>query len=189
MAMIKKLVLCLGVLGAAVAGAADLYQGSDAGIGIMQNGRQVGMSVESGNIHRVVLSKQPFDISYPEGVLNLCAWTDDSIFTKAKRGTDTMQDFSSCMFIYKSVAMRADASYLFLSEESGFSLNPAHGAKKLSAKRASYHVTHLEREGKDTPAIQLTDVAQTIYLVAWMDKDKNQVINDGELEHFVLEFK
>ena len=189
MITMKRLVLCLGILVATAATAAERHKSSSIGISIMQNGKQIGMRVESGNTHRVVLSKRPFDISYPEGALNLCAWTDDSIFAKAKRGTDTMQDFSSCMFIYKSVAMKADASYLFLSEGSGFSLNPAHGAKKLSAKRASYHVTHLEREGKNTPAIQLSDVKQSIYLAAWMDKNKNQVIDDGELERYVLEFR
>lgn len=48
------------------------------------------------------------------------------------------------MLIYKFIAMPADASYLYLSQDSAFSLKAAHGAETLSEKRATYHVTHLE---------------------------------------------
>lgn len=75
-----------------------------------------------------------------------------------------MKDFSSCMLIYKFIAMPADASYLFLSKDGAFSLTAEHGAKTLSEKRASYHVTHLEQDGKGKPVIPLADVKGERYL-------------------------
>lgn len=61
--------------------------------------------------------------------------------------------------------------------------------KTLSEKRATYHVTHLEQDGKGKPAIQLADVQGVPYLATWMDKNKNQVIDADELERMVLDFK
>jgi len=62
-------------------------------------------------------------------------------------------------------------------------------SKTLSEKRATYHVTHLEQEGKGKPAIPLADVKSEFYLATWMDKNKNQVIDADELERMVLEFR
>lgn len=119
----------------------------------------------------------------------MCARSDDSVYDKARVGTDTMQDFTSCMLIYKFIAMPADASYLFLSKDGAFSLTAEHGAKTLSEKRAPYHVMHLEQAGKGKPAIQLADAKGELYLATWVNKNKNQVIDAVELERMVLEFK
>ncbi len=93
------------------------------------------------------------------------------------------------MLTYKFIAMPADASYLYLSQDGAFSLTAAHGAKTLSEKRATYHVTHLEQDGKSKPAIPLAYAKGERYLATWMAKNKNQVIDADELERMVLEFK
>lgn len=93
------------------------------------------------------------------------------------------------MLIYKFIAMPADASYLFVSKDSAFSLTAEHGAKTLSEKRATYHVTHLEQDGKGKPATPLADVRSERYLATWMDKNKNMVIDADELGRMVFEFR
>ena len=78
------------------------------------------------------------------------------------------------MLVYKFIAMPADASYLFLSQDSAFSLTAEHGAKTLSEKRATYHVTHLEQEGKGKPAIPLADVKGELYLAPGWTRTKTR---------------
>jgi len=185
----KPLLMALALLGASVVQAETLRQSPQLALRVYQDGKQLAMQAEDNGVVRVTLAKAAFDLNYPQGLLAVCAWTDDSVYGKAKVGTDTMQDFTSCMLVYKFIAMPADASYLFLSKDSAFSLTAEHGAKTLSEKRATYRVTHLEQEGKGKPAIPLANVKGELYLATWMDKNKNQVIDADELERMVLEFK
>ena len=185
----KNLVFVLGMLVATSAVAGESRQSEKLGIGIMQGGKQLNMLTGGDDVIALNLSTEPFDISYPGSALNLCAWTDDSIFDKAKSGTDTMQDFTSCMLVYKSMAMAANATNLYLSDGSGFSLNTSHGSTVLSEKRSTYHVTHFEHEGKGNEVVKFSSLEGAVYLVAWIDKDKNKVIDDGEFERFKVEFK
>ena len=185
----KNLVFVLGMLVATSAVAGESRQSEKLGIGIMQGEKQLNMLTGGDDVIGLNLSTEPFDISYPGSALNLCAWTDDSIFEKAKSGTDTMSDFTSCMFIYKSIAMAKKATNFYLSDGGGFTLNTAHGSTMLSEKRSTYHVTHFVHEGKGSEAVKFSSLDGAVYLVAWIDKDKNQVIDDGEFERFKVEFK
>lgn len=187
----KKIIFIGGILLASNALTEGQSKSENIGISIEQGGEYLSMTADSDNVINLVLSKKPFNISYPNGALNLCAWTDKSIYEKAKVGVDAMQDFTSCLFIYKSIAMPGDATYIYLSSGEGSSLNSSHGATKLSDKRSTYHVTHFERKGKDKEleAIQVGEISGAIYVVAWMDRNKNKMLDKTELERFKLEFK
>ena len=185
--MVMLLVLLLFTV--PVSQAAALKETPHLDVMFLQGGQALVM--QSDGTDRVVLDVEgkQFDINFPGDNLNVCAWTNESIFEKAKVGSDTMQDFSSCLLMYKSLSMSSDASYLWLSEGAGFSLNESHGARKLSEKRAVYRVTHLAEEASDSGDVPLSGFKGDVFMALWIDKNKNQVIDAGELEQVVLRFK
>jgi hypothetical protein len=187
--MMKRFVLAVCLSGAALVHAQGLTESPDLKVRIAQGGQQVVMQPAGGDSLMVRLRGDSFDINFPGEVLNVCAWTDSSIFEKAAVGSDTMQDFTSCMFMYKSLAMEGNATYLYLSEEAGFSLYESHGAQRLSEKRSQFHVTHFAPEGRGAADIPLAGFAGEVYVVMWIDKNRNQVVDAGEVERLVLAFQ
>lgn len=178
----------LGLLCACAVQAQALSESPRLGIRFIQAGQNVSLRADAAGILHVPLSRESFDINYPSGTLNGCAHSESAVFDKANAGTDVGQDFNSCLFIFKSIAMPADASYIPMSADSGFSLNAAHGATKLSDKRSTFHVTHLERNGKVASAIHLTAIKGPIHLVLWIDQNKNSRIDEREIERVTLDF-
>lgn len=186
----KKVILFASLLcSASISQAGPLKETPDLGIMFLQEHEAVEMQTAAGGQLVVELDDRDFEINFPGDSLNLCAWTDDSIFEKAKVGSDTMQDFNSCLLIYKSLSMDGDASYLWLSEGSGSSLNASHGARKLSDKRSVFRVTQFKDESSGSKDVPLSGFGEAVFMVMWVDKDRNQVIDAGELERVVLRFR
>lgn len=159
------------------------------GLRFLQDGGPATVTAGQEGTAIVQLKPSPFEINFPSEMLNGCADTSPAIFEHTGVGTDTMQDFKSCLLIFKSAAMPDDATYLPLSDEYGFSLNPTHGAQTLSDKRSQFRVTHLERSGEGQAPVALDSLTSPVYVTFFVDTNKNQKIDDGELEHLELRFK
>lgn len=188
MTVLRTLLLVTSFLALGSAQGAALHDSPHLRIRIVQNGRQMALHVRHNGTVQVALAGHAFEISYPKGTLSVCASMNKAIYTKAKVGTDALRDFNSCMLVYKSTAMPAGANYLPLSSDSGFALDAAHGAKSLSRKRAVFRVAALQPAGKGASPVPLRNVHKDVYLVMWMDSNRNKVIDPGELERWDLHF-
>lgn len=185
----KTLVLGMCLMAAGYTQAATLRESPHLRIRILQNGRQMPLHVQPNGTVRVSLARKPFEINYPKGILVGCASMHKAIYAKAKIGTDIIRDFNSCMLEFKSVVMSRTATYLPLSMEFGFALDRPHGAKVISAKRDAYRVTSVCSDKKNAPAIPLAEVHKDLYLVLWMDNNRNKIVDAGELERWELRFR
>lgn len=184
-----RLITLLGSLALASAvQAAAMTESPALNVQFIQNNQPVVLQTNAEGTITVALQAAPFDIHFPDTMINGCASHKPAINDSIKLGADAMQDFNACLFIYKSVAMADDATYLFLSDDGGFSLNPSHGATRLSDKRSAFHVTHLEHNGKPVTSTDIRAVSAPLYLIFWIDRNKNNLFEAGEVERYTLHF-
>lgn len=136
---------------------------------------------------RLRLAKAPFEIHYGAQQIGVCVSTQPAVFEKANNATDTMSDFTSCMFMFKAFGMSADGGELIADIDGSSWLNEAHGARKGQGNRYVYPVTRFT--GKETGDLELTLITQPMYLVFWDDRDKNKTIDLKEVARVELVFK
>jgi len=163
----------------------DVLKTSNAGIKFVQNGSPVNMVSEDDAPYLVNMISGYFEIRSPAEMTQVCAWKDESVFEKVKADTDIMKDFGSCMFLYKSMAMSKDADYLILSKGNVQSLNEVHGTKKISDEEYAHTVTHFLVEGKP---ISKQSIGEPVYLVVWIDDNKDKIIDEDEFDRLILKF-
>jgi len=164
---------------------------ADSGIGglelqFVQQGTTVEASRTALNEFELNLAKQPFEIHYSAQQLGVCASTSPKVFDKARTATDTMSDFSSCLFTFKAFSMPAEGGVLTVDIDGANWLNPAHGAKKESDGYNSYLVAKFG--GKEIGSLTIDQLKQPIYLAIWDDKNRNKTIDIAETVRVVLNF-
>ena len=177
-----SLMLCL----VSYMAAADEFVAKHSGIKIVQNGVAIAMmSDDEAGTTVVQLVPEAFEIHSPDAMTQVCTWSSATIFTKVKAGSDIMQDFNSCMFLYKSMAMNKEADYLILSQDNGYSLNESHGSRKISEQEFVYTVTQLLEHGKQMSKKAL---GVAVFMVVWIDANKNKVVDEDEFDRLELRF-
>lgn len=156
-------------------------------LNITQQGKAINAEKTDNYIFRLGLAKAPFEIHYGAQDLGVCVSTNPAVFEKANNATDTMSDFTSCLFMFKAFGMSAEGGELIVDMDGASWLNLAHGARKEQGNRYVYSVGRFT--GKETGDLELTKVSQPVYLVFWDDRDKNKTIDVGEVARVKLVFK
>jgi hypothetical protein len=152
----------------------------------LQQGNLLKAERTKANHVRVALAKQPFEIRFGTQDLGVCASTQLAVFDKANKATDTMTDYTSCMFLFKAFSMSADGGELIANIDGANWLNTAHGARKGKDGRNVYSVERFT--GKETGDLALAKVQQPMYLAIWDDRNKNKTIDLSEVVRVELVF-
>lgn len=179
--------LCLVV--PVLAQAAPVIQSPDLAIRIVQGRKPLPLQMRHHNVVRVRPADGPFEIVFPRGSLSVCASFDKAVYKNAWVGADALRDFRSCMVIFKAAAMPPHADYLPLSVHDSVTLKAGFDAQALSGRRVAYRVAALLPHHSGAAPIKLERVRKDLYLVMWMDKNQNRVIDKGELERWDLRFR
>ena len=156
------------------------------GIVITQQGKPVASTKVNKHFDRLQLAKAAFQIKYKAQEIGVCVSTSASVFEKANQAVDTMSDFTSCLFTFKAFGMSKDGAELVANIDGANWLNDSHGAEKIQGEGYSYRVEKFV--GKETGDLKLTQISIPMYLVFWNDRDKNKIIDIGEVAKVELKF-
>ena len=135
----------------------------------------------------IKLAKEPFLLSLPKhsdkDVFQVCIWTDDSIFKKARLGLST-QDVSFYSPGSGIAAARSAYSTIYIDDIAHNYLYD----ERLVSLATNRHGISISRLGLVGKEYSVAELGQSLYFVIFADWNKNKVIDEGELEYFVFEF-
>jgi AraC-like DNA-binding protein len=162
------------------------------GLEFWQSGKLAPMTFDAQgtqDIVNVTMQKAPFEFRFPKQATNVaiqvCAWTDSSIFTLTDRGdANTSPSFKTGTGI-------ADYEYgsgtLYLNNEgNNYLINTRIAHQSIYQDKAYFAQVYQNHAGK--PLQQWTG---NIYLAVWIDKNQNHQFNltgPAEYEFVVLHF-
>jgi hypothetical protein len=129
----------------------------------------------------VTVGSAPFDIRLPKlssDGMAICAWSDESIFEKAKKGTDPNKDFSSPFTAGKGIAATTGNETLYLNDD-GFNYFVGDRVTNFSAQQDGITVSDFT---SDLPL----DPDDDIYLLIYIDREANGIIDNGEIASVIL---
>jgi len=149
-----------------------------------QNGEAMPLRQQDDGTFKLELKAEPFMIIFPGEELQVCAGIEPGLFEHAQAGVDINADFNSNFFIYKYLAGTSDSNFLSIEKDTGMSLNPTHGAKPYDKGFSFYEVANLQLDGQEYPL----STHDRLYIALWLDKNKDQFIDQEELIHVFLEF-
>ncbi len=139
------------------------------------------LSKASGNNYEITAGPGPFTILFSGPELNVCAGLDEEVFKAAGSGVDVVKDFNSPFSIFKYAAMPKDGGYLYLYKDGANSLNQSHGAKPYK-KGHRYTVSSIMSQGRQ----KAVGTLEKLYLVLWLDKNRDEFIDDDELYRAII---
>lgn len=170
--------------------AEEYFQSPWLGIEIVQGGEKVVM-LSSGPyadaLIKVGMGPKPFMLRFPkrteEDVVQICMWADDSVFWDARVGL-AAEEIS--FFAPGTGIAGADhpIPILYLDKE-------AHNYfidERLVNYSASQHGIPVSEFAKDGIEYPVLEQQGSLYMVVFMDLDKDGVLDDHEVEYFVLDF-
>ncbi len=152
-------------------------------IRFMQEGQILPYQVEK-NYHVIGIKPKPFTILFNGPELHACAGLDETLYSAAKSETDINKDFKSPFFIFKYAALPETGGYLVLYNDGANSLNKSHGAKPFESQY-QYTVSSIMKDKNQLPVSNL----KQLFFVLWLDKNKDQYIDDSELLRVKIRIK
>jgi hypothetical protein len=129
----------------------------------------------------ITVGSAPFEIRVPKlssGGMAICAWSDESIFDKANVGTDPNKDYSSPFTAGKGMAATTGNETLYLNDDA-FNYFVDDRVTHLSAQQDSINVSGFTSD-------QPLDPHDDIYLLIYIDRDENGIIDNGEIASVIL---
>lgn len=144
-------------------------------------------SQEDYNHADITAKSAPFEIHFPTiqttngyDAMQICAWTDDSIFN-VKQGEDVTMDYDSPFTPGKGLASTS-AGDARLPIDNLYNSYWAEGrVDHFSSTKDKIYISTIN----DTPASQWH---KTLYLTVWIDKDSNNHTDLGEYEYITIHF-
>jgi len=142
----------------------------------------------SADVVEVDVGGGPFEIRTPalprdEG-LKICAWTDDSVFAEVQQ--DEAVTVESPFFIGKGMADSAAGSGTLFLDHDAFNAFFSERISHLSAQQDAVYVSSFEVPERQTPLNANLGPRSTVYLVVFVDRDKDDVTDLDEYEFVVL---
>lgn len=143
---------------------------------------------ESSDVIRVAMKADPFELRFPreqdrELGIRICAWVDESIFI-----IDAGMKREQVPFFTPGTGV-ADYDYgsgrLLLADKAHNYFVGTRIAQQSETQDKIYVATVARSEAATTP---LTRQKEDLFLVAYVDKNKDNVIDLGEFEYVVLDF-
>lgn len=137
--------------------------------------------------YEVRMKPAPFRLILPrrsdDDVVQICAWTDDSIFAEVYRDRPVAE-----VPFFRSGTGIAGAEFsvpiLFLNDE-GHNYYQYERLERVSDFKHGASFSKVWQDGEET---HLSKVEGPIYMVIFMDLDRDDILDFGEFEYFVLQF-
>ncbi len=163
----------------------ELVRTQNLGLEFWQQNQERPMFSEAhyNSIVRVKMKREPFEIRSPKtkAVLQICAWTDDSIFAQIDQGKSVGDIF----YFAEGHGMADTASgsaQLFLTNEANHYFDEGR-RRPISAQQDSIFISKIRND--QGPVLDWP----TLYLVVFIDENENGVVDNGEFDRIVLEFE
>jgi hypothetical protein len=169
----------------------DYIQSPWLGLEVEQDGKPSGMFKVDLRRTRVSLSREPFEIRVPrlkdDPPVLVTAWTDDKIFDQLKQGEKLSGESSSYFNPYKSMAdTRAGSASLMLDDDAHYTYAEER-LKHISESQSTIFISSIST-GSDSEH-SLKDQKDNLYLVIFRDLNQNEIVDNGEYEFLILDFK
>jgi hypothetical protein len=130
----------------------------------------------------------PFEIRTPalprDRGLEVCAWTDDSVFAEVQQ--DEAVTEQSPFYVYKAMADSAAGSGTLFLDHDAFNAFFSERITHISAQQDAVYVSSFEVPERVTPLNANLGPHSTVYLVVFVDRDKDDVTDLDEYEFVVL---
>lgn len=153
---------------------------------IWQGGKPSGMFKVDLRRTRVSLSREPFEIRVPrlkdDPPVLVTAWTDDKIFDQLKGGEDLNVELSSYFNPYKSMADTRAGSATLMLDDDAHSTYDEDRLKPISESQSTIFISSIDERS-------LKDQKDNVYLVIFRDLNHDNIVDNGEYEFLILDFK
>jgi len=164
----------------------DYIQSPWLGLEVGQDGKPSGMFKVDLRRTRVSLSREPFEIRVPrmknDPPVLVTAWTDDKIFDQLKEGEKVDGESSSYFNPYKSMADTRAGSATLMLDDDAHSTYDEDRLKPVSESQSTIFISSIDEHS-------LKDQKDNLYVVIFRDLNHNEIVDNGEYEFLILDFK
>jgi serine/threonine protein kinase len=173
--------------GSSAATAGDVLRSLSLGIEVWQNGKAVPLfrGDQDPPVITATIKSAPFELRFPtlaQGkALQICAWTDDSVFD-IQRGGDVSAN--TCFRPGTGVADYAQGSgTLYLRNNDGHNYLAGNRVAHEDASQDKFYVSQIFRNKTQTP---MADFTGTLYLAAYIDANGDKKFDATEYDYLKL---